>query len=143
MSDNGDRRLSAVTESAAERVEDTAERAESGVEDLVRAVTDAHIFERHEVEGRTVITASTIRFGGGFGFGGGGGEAEPQDNTGWGTGAGGGSQGEGRPVAVIEVAGGEVRIRPVVDWTKLGALVLTSLVTVWAAMRKGRKARAR
>lgn len=121
----------------------------SGIDDLRRSVADVPIFAVHEIEGRTVITASTLSYSGGFGFGGGSGPSDSVRAVGapaaaagadaGGGGGGGGGTGEGRPVAVIEVTGGAVRIRPVVDWTKVGAAVVAALVTMWIASRRGRK----
>lgn len=114
----------------------------SGVEGLRRAVVDAPVFGVHEVEGRTVITAATMSYAGGFGFGGGGGptdDVHAVGNGAGGGGGGGGGTGEGRPVAVIDVVGGEVRVRPVVDWTKVGAAIVAAIVTMWVAARRGRR----
>lgn len=131
-----------------EIVSRVADTVSSGVESLRRGVVDAPVFETHEIDGHTVITAASVSYSGGFGFGGGGAPADtvhavgvsPPNADAGGGGGGGGGTGEGRPVAVIEVTGGEVRIRPVVDWTKVGAAIVAALVTMWVASRRGRRA---
>lgn len=130
-------------EPGAEVVTRVGDAVTSTVEDLRRCVSDAPVFAVHEIEGRTVITAATVSFAGGFGFGGGNGPSDDVHAVGTAAGAGGGggggANGEGRPVAVIEVAGGEVRVRPVVDWTKVGAAIVAAIVTMWVAARRGRR----
>ncbi len=76
---------------------------------------------------RVVIPAATIEFSGGFGFGGEG----PANG-----GGGGGGHHTGRPVAVIEVGPEGVRVRPVVDFTKVGLTLVAAALTVWRATRK-------
>jgi uncharacterized spore protein YtfJ len=89
----------------------------------------------------TVITAAEVftAVGSGYGVGQGSsqlGEAEDQSEgeereggTGFGSGGGGGGGGtvNGRPVAVIIVGPGGVRVEPVVDVTKIGLAFLTTL----------------
>ena len=94
--------------------------------------------------GRTIITASEVSAGMGFGFGIGGGRgtesdeeevAEPEAEEGagaeGGTGAGGGGGSGGgamaRPVAVVSMGPEGVSVQPVVDVTKLGIALLTTL----------------
>jgi uncharacterized spore protein YtfJ len=77
-----------------------------------------------------VIPAATIQFGGGFGFGFG----MQQDNNG--AGGGGGGWNDGRPVAVIEAGPGGVRVRPVVDVTRVGLTLVAAALTVWRATRR-------
>ena len=93
----------------------------------------------------TVITASEVTAGGGFGSGFGSGPTsagsatgtgesgsasatQPSEAGGGGFGGGGGSH--GRPVAVIVIGPDGVRVRPVVDVTKIGL----AAVTTWLAM---------
>lgn len=76
---------------------------------------------------RVVIPAAAIERAGGFGHGG--------DQAGNG-GGGGGGRGLGRPVAVIEVGPEGVRIRPVVDLTKIGLTAIAAGLTVWRALRR-------
>lgn len=137
-----------VDESGPEVLARVGETLSASVDGLRRSVVDAPVFAVHEIDGRKVITAASVSYSGGFGFGGGGGSAgevhtigAPADQGpgGSGGGGGGGGTGEGRPVAVIDVSGGEVRIHPVVDWTKVGAAVIAALVTMWMAARRGRR----
>jgi len=84
------------------------------------------------VEGRTVITASEIMVGMGIGFGAGGGTEEPKEGAsepgqGVGGGGGGGGSASGRPVAVVIIEPAGVRVEPIVDVTKLGLALFTTL----------------
>jgi uncharacterized spore protein YtfJ len=74
-----------------------------------------------------VIPAAAIMFGGGFGFG--------SDNIHNG-GGGGGGWNDGRPVAVIEAGPAGVRVRPVVDVTRIGLTLVAAALTVWRATRR-------
>jgi uncharacterized spore protein YtfJ len=73
-----------------------------------------------------VIPAAAIQYGGGFGFG-----SDDSVNGG----GGGGGWNDGRPVAVIEAGPDGVRVRPVVDVTKIGLTVLAAALTVWRIAR--------
>ena len=75
---------------------------------------------------RVVIPAATIAYGGGFGFGSGG------EQIG---GGGGGGGADGRPVAVIEASPEGVRIRPVIDFTRVGLTVIAAALAIWRAAR--------
>lgn len=86
----------------------------------------------------TIITASEVKVGMGFGMGAGGGsgtdtEEEPgelegeETEAGYGLGAGGGGVSGGRPVAAISVGPDGVRVDPIVDTTKLGLALFTTL----------------
>jgi uncharacterized spore protein YtfJ len=104
-------------------------------------------------EGRTVITASEISIGMGIGFGIGGGtgsteHAEEEEEApgpgqieGVGVGGGGGGAGGagGRPVAVVVIEPGGVRVEPVVDVTKLGLAALTALGGIFAMAARMRR----
>jgi uncharacterized spore protein YtfJ len=104
-------------------------------------------------EGRTVITASEISIGMGVGFGIGGGtgsteHAEEEEEApgpgqieGVGIGGGGGGAGgsSGRPVAVVVIEPGGVRVEPVVDVTKLGLAALTALGGIFAMAARMRR----
>jgi uncharacterized spore protein YtfJ len=76
---------------------------------------------------RVVIPAAAVDRYGGFGYG-----SDNQANGG----GGGGGKGEGRPVAVIEATPDGVRVRPVVDFTKVGLTALAAALTVWRASRR-------
>jgi uncharacterized spore protein YtfJ len=99
----------------------------SGLDRLMSVSADRVYAEPVRAGDRVVIPAASIEFSGGFGFGG-----DAQSNGG---GGGGGHQ-AGRPVAVIEVSPDGVRVRPVVDFTKVGLTLLAAALTVWRATRK-------
>ena len=104
----------------------------------------------------TVITASEVVAGGGFGFGRGVGRApaitsnqtpgeqtpraQGQGSVGGGGGGGGGGGSSGRPVAIIVIGPDGVRIRPVVDATKLALAAITTWGAMAVMLRKMRKA---
>jgi uncharacterized spore protein YtfJ len=85
-----------------------------------------------EANGYTVITASEVMAGGGFGMGSGSAPTSVDGAAGeaGGSGGGGGGGSASRPVAVIVIGPDGVRVKPVVDATKLGLAVLTA----WAAV---------
>lgn len=81
-------------------------------------------------DGRTVIGAAEVVLAAGAGGGGGGGrpaaeEGRPAEGEGFGAGAAGGGTALARPVAVIIIEPGGVRVEPVVDVTKIGLAALT------------------
>lgn len=106
------------------------ERLEPILDRLAEALVERRVFEHTQDGSRTVITASALSTWGGYAFGFGGDKAE---NGGGGGGIGGG--GEGRPVAVIEVTDDGVRVRPVIDFTKIGITVVAAVITIWKALR--------
>ncbi len=77
----------------------------------------------------TVIAASEVVAGGGFGLG--GSEAPPADRgiTG-GHGGGGGGGASTRPVAVIVIGPDGVKVKPIIDVTKIAL----AGITAWGAM---------
>jgi uncharacterized spore protein YtfJ len=85
-----------------------------------------------ESNGYTVITASEVASGGGFGFGGGSAPSSEggEISTGSGSGGGGGGGSMSRPVAAIVIGPEGVKIRPIVDVTKLAI----AGITAWGAM---------
>jgi uncharacterized spore protein YtfJ len=103
-----------------------------------------------ERQGATLIPCSEVVMG--FGMGGGSGfgpvtsgqtehATRPADGaTGGGRGMGGGGGAQGRPVAVVVVSGGDVRVLPVLDMTKFMLAVLTTagFVTFWLSQSLGR-----
>ncbi|HZT09152.1 MAG TPA: spore germination protein GerW family protein [Chloroflexota bacterium] len=105
-----------------------------------------------EKDGTMVITASEVMAGAGFGFGGGRGPApsnrsgEPVGEThpeteSAGGGVGGGGGASARPVAVVLVDAHGVRVRPIVDVTKIALAALTAwgaMLPVLIRMRRGR-----
>jgi uncharacterized spore protein YtfJ len=97
------------------------------------AVTEHDAVWGHPIErdGYTVMTASEIVAGGGFGFGSGRGPAASGDagsaaGESAGAGGGGGGGASARPVAVVLVGPDGVRVKPVVDVTKLAIAALTA-----------------
>ncbi len=76
---------------------------------------------------RVVIPAASIEFSGGFGFGG--------DTRSNGGGGGGGYQ-AGRPVAIIEAGPDGIRVKPVIDFTRVGLTLVAAAITVWRASRR-------
>ena len=103
-----------------------------------------------ERQGATLIPCSEVVMG--FGMGGGSGfgpvttgqterAARPADGTtGGGSGIGGGGGAQGRPVAVVVVSGGDVRVLPVLDMTKFMLAVLTTagFVAFWLSQTLAR-----
>lgn len=92
------------------------------------------------VEDHLVITACEVVAGGGFGEGGAvedgeGGESSRKARAG---GGGGGGWAAGRPVAAIVVSADGVRIRPIIDVTKIGVALLTgaaAMLVAWGRIR--------
>ena len=94
--------------------------------------------EPKHVGGRTIIPIGAVGYG--FGFGGGGGSAERTATKPAGSGGGGGGGGVSvRPVAYLEVTPQGVKLRPVLDWTR----IITAAIAVGAALlvRRGRGSR--
>jgi uncharacterized spore protein YtfJ len=103
-----------------------------------------------ERQGATFIPCSEVVMG--FGMGGGSGfgpvtagQAEratrPADGaTSGGGGIGGGGGAQGRPVAVVVVSGGDVRVLPILDMTKLmlAALTTAGFVAFWLSQTVAR-----
>jgi len=99
----------------------------SGLERFLTVSADRVFAEPVRVGERVVIPAAAIEVSGGFGFGG-----DAQSNGGGGAG---GHQ-NGRPVAIIEAGPEGVRVRPVVDFTRVGLTVIAAVLTVWRAGRR-------
>ena len=95
------------------------------------ATADAVVGPRIEANGRTVIPLASVSAGYGFGLGYGHGLEAAQNAKGGGGGGGGGSH--ARPVAVVELSNEGVRVRQVVDSTRitLASLVLAAWVVFW------------
>lgn len=85
------------------------------------------------IEGRTVIPIARIGYAFGLGFGVSEPEAEEVGEEGMGAGEGGGAF--SHPVGVLEVAEGEVRIRPFVDEQKIAVagVLLVGWLIFWVA----------
>jgi uncharacterized spore protein YtfJ len=110
-----------------EQQEQIQERLTSGLDKIMSVSADRVFREPVRVGETVVIPAAAIMFGGGFGFGG--------DNLNNG-GGGGGGWNDGRPVAVIEAGPAGVRVRPVLDITRIGLTLVAAALTVWRATRR-------
>jgi uncharacterized spore protein YtfJ len=99
----------------------------SGLDRLMNVSANRVFAEPVRVGDRVVIPAAAIECSGGFGFGG--------DGRSNGGGGGGGHQ-VGRPVAIIEAGPSGVRVKPVVDFTRVGLTLVAAVLTVWRATRK-------
>jgi uncharacterized spore protein YtfJ len=99
----------------------------SGLDRLMSVSADRVFAEPVRVGDRVVIPAASVEFAGGFGFGG-----DSQANGG---GGGGGYQ-AGRPVAMIEAGPMGVRVKPVIDFTRVGLTLVAAALTVWRATRR-------
>lgn len=84
-----------------------------------------------EIDGRKVIPVASVRYA--FGMGGGMGP-KPEEAEAPGGGGGGGGM-RVRPVALIEVADGKVKVEPIVDVSRLGmmAMVVCAWSVFWIA----------
>jgi uncharacterized spore protein YtfJ len=137
-------------ESFTATVEKSAERVSELLGKLTLVAQPGAVFsEPITAHDHTIITASEVTVGMGVAFGSGGGtdgsarkeSANDKDTSsaseGGGGGGGGGSM--GRPVAVISVGPGGVRVEPVVDPTKIALAFFTMLGAIfmsWRAMRR-------
>jgi len=99
----------------------------SGLDRLMNVSADRVFAEPFRIGDRVVIPAATVEFSGGFGFGG------DSESNGWG---GGGGYQAGRPVAIIEAGPTGVRVKPVIDFTRIGITVVAAILTVWRACRR-------
>jgi uncharacterized spore protein YtfJ len=99
----------------------------NGLDRLMSVSADRVFAEPVRIGDRVVIPAASIEFSGGFGFGG--------DGNSNGGGGGGGHQ-AGRPVAIIEAGPNGVRVKPVIDFTRVGLTLTAAVLTVWRASRK-------
>lgn len=117
-------------------IDQVGTRVEAGLTNITDMSSGGTVFGPPEYVGeRVVITAATFSRAGGFGFGGGGGSSEGAAEFGTGGGGGGGGTSEGRPVAVIDIGPEGVRIRPVLDFTKIGLAALGGMLALWRAGR--------
>jgi uncharacterized spore protein YtfJ len=78
-----------------------------------------------ELDGRRVIPVASVQYG--FGMGGGTGPKKEEEEAPSGGGGAGGARVE--PIAVVEVADGKVKIRPIVNVTRMA--VIGALVAAW------------
>jgi uncharacterized spore protein YtfJ len=116
-----------VRTAGTEQGDEIHERVAAGLDKLLNVSADRVFREPVRVGDTVVIPAAAIMFGGGFGFGG------DHENNG---GGGGGGWNDGRPVAVIEAGPAGVRVRPIVDLTRIGLTIVAAALTVWRATRR-------
>jgi uncharacterized spore protein YtfJ len=94
------------------------------------------------VEGRTLIPVAKVRYGFGMGMGHGGRPGQ----EGSGEGGGGGGAMTARPVALIEISGNDVTVKPIPDVTRLAlmgmALVAWNIFWIAATVRAMARRRA-
>jgi uncharacterized spore protein YtfJ len=137
----------------------TQEQSIEAMEKLFEVAQPGAVYSEPVTAGEyTLITASEVSVGMGIGFGVGGGtaseetseeaeapgageaEAETEEASGFGGGGGGGGFSMGRPVAVISVGPGGVRVEPVRDVTKIGLALLTTAGAMMIMLGKMRRA---
>jgi uncharacterized spore protein YtfJ len=98
-----------------------------GLDRLMNVSADRVFREPVHLGDTVVIPAASIANGYGFGFG-----SDNAENGG----GGGGGWNDARPVAVIEAGPAGVRVKPVVDFTRIGLTVIAAAITVWRATRR-------
>lgn len=99
----------------------------SGLDRLMGVSADRVFAEPVRIGESVLIPAASVEFAGGFGFGG--------DGASNGGGGGGGYQ-AGRPIAIIEAGPSGIRVKPVIDFTRVGLTVVAAALTVWRATRR-------
>jgi uncharacterized spore protein YtfJ len=146
----------AAPDEAVSLVDKAGEQAATMLEKLFAAAQPGAVYGQPVSSERyTVITAAEVTSGGGFGMGLGLGPgsrsrakaaptaetAPPGDSQiGGGGGVGGGGGAMGRPVAIIAIGPDGVRIKPVVDVTKVALAALTAWATMLGLLRAKRRA---
>jgi|GEM_PF-1541745 uncharacterized spore protein YtfJ len=122
-------------------------------EKLFGAARNSAVYSQPITQGDIlVITAAEVVAGGGYGFAAGmgprqrafaaEGEETKKEETGAGVGGGGGGGSNARPVAVVEVGTQGVQVHPIIDRTKLGIALFTTLGAMCMAfmrMSRGRR----
>ena len=103
------------------------DRVSSGIDRMMSVSADRVFREPVRVGDTVVIAAAALTYAGGFGFG-----SDERDNGG----GGGGGWTDGRPVAVIEAGPQGVRVKPVVDFTRIGLTLVATALTIWRATRR-------
>lgn len=116
-----------MTDTPVRPVDAVGDRVVDGVASMLDASAARVYADPVQIGDRVVITAAAFESAGGFGYG--------ADTEGDG-GGGGGGYGNGRPVAVIEAGPGGVRVRPVIDLTRIGLTLVAAALTVWRATRR-------
>lgn len=147
--------MSAEVEGVVTRVVKSQEEGMELLEDLIEVARPQTVFgEPVNAAGYTVIPASEVYVGMGFGYGMGAGsaveraegepmgEGEERTPAGYGGGGGGGGGGAslGRPVAVISIGANGVRVKPVVDPTKIALALFTTVGSMFFMLSRMRRA---
>ncbi len=132
-------------------MEKDQQQAQLVAQKIFSAAQPGAVFGEPVVQGAyTVITASEVKAGGGFGFGRGFGPATapvapgetgqpPAPETLGGGGGGGGGWSAGRPVAIVVISPEGVRVRPVVDVTKLLIAAVSAWIGIGAVLARARR----
>jgi uncharacterized spore protein YtfJ len=118
-----------MTDTPVRPVDAAGDRVVDGVASMLDASAARVYADPVQIGDRVVITAAAFESAGGFGYG----AATEGDGDG---GGGGGGYGNGRPVAVIEAGPDGVRVRPVIDLTRIGVTLVAAALTVWRATRR-------
>jgi uncharacterized spore protein YtfJ len=141
-----------TADSVASMAETATTQTEKIIDKIYAAAQPDAVFSTPFVSGEyTIITAREVGAGGGFGFGMGTAPAETESNdvaaeakhTAGGGAAGGGGGSMGRPIAAIVIGPNGVKVKPIVDATKvaLAAIGAWSAVAIVAArISRGKKA---
>lgn len=124
------------------------------LEDLIEVARPRSVYAEAITAGEyTIIPASEVYVGMGYGYGLGGGSGPERaggetpggqaNPSGFGGGGGGGGASMGRPVAVVSIGADGVRVKPVVDPTKIAIALFTtlgSMAFMLSRMRRGARA---
>ncbi len=133
-------------------IEKDQQQAQLVAQKIFSAAQPGAVFGEPVVQGAyTVITASEVKAGGGFGFGRGFGPAAARaapgeagqppapETLGGGGGGGGGGWSAGRPVAIVVISPEGVRVRPIVDVTKLLIAAVSAWIGIGAVLARARR----
>ena len=119
-----------------DHVSDAAARTEGLIQSVLGSSTAEDVYGPVTTVGdRVIIPVAAIERAGGFGFGGGGG-SDDAEKEGGGAGAGGGGASHARPVAVIEIDGSGVRVRPILDYTRITLAAIAGLLVLRRIRRR-------
>jgi len=147
-----------ITEGNALSTGESFEQGSKVFEKIFAAAQPGAVYGEPIVSGQyTLITASEVAAGGGFGYGRGFGpvrgaaagsvptgataESRAEVAQAGGGGGGGGGGAMGRPVAIIVIGPDGVKVKPVVDATKLAIAGVTAMAAMVAVMRRMRRFR--
>jgi uncharacterized spore protein YtfJ len=129
-----------TADSVASIAEQATTQNEKIIDKIYAAAQPDAVFSAPFVSGEyTIITAREVGAGGGFGFGVGtapaeaksnGVVADPKHSTAGGAGGGGGGGSMGRPIAAIVIGPDGVKVKPIVDTTK----VALAAIGAWSAV---------